>query len=144
MNNLTELIERLKTQTFRISNNKNGEEIQQAERNALKTTLNNALFADIKESYPYVYQSKEGILLEIANDSIADNLTSEEGSGAITVCIDIKVKGLDMNAEETSKEYTEELEMKARKKQAESEKKKEKIERDKATRALKKKEKEQE
>jgi hypothetical protein len=144
MQHLTALLEELKNKPFRVSTNKNGEAIQQTERNALKNDLLNAIRQDIAECYEYVYQNEDGILLEIANSSIADNISNEEGSGAITACVDIKIKNLDFNATTESEDYMRKVNEKAEKQKAKDEKKNAKIARDKAMRASKKKEEEEE
>jgi len=74
-----------------------------------------AIEKDFKEKLDYVFRSSEGILIEIDNQSIADELKSEEGSGAITIALDIKIKGLEFNAELEQNAYNEELEEKQEK-----------------------------
>lgn len=127
MTHLIELLNELKTRDFKITETAKGEQIQQTQRNALKAELLSAIREDIKESYEFVFQSEEGILLEIANDSIADNLQSEEGSGAITACLDIKIKNLECNAEDESADFMRKLAEKEEKKKANAEKKAAKI-----------------
>ena len=131
MENLMKLLDELQAKSFRITETKNGEAIHQTERN--KDILD-ALFHDIQARYEYTYRSEEGILIEIANQSIADALQSEEGSGAITVCLDLKVKNLDCNAENESADYMRKLTEKEEKARAAAEKKAAKIARDKAER----------
>lgn len=138
MEHLKQLLAELQNKTFRITETTRGEAIQQTERNKLKADILNAIFDDIREVYEYVFRSEEGILLEVENQSIADNLQSEEGSGAITVCIDLKVKNLDCNAENESADYMRKLEEKREKEKAAAKKKAEKIARDTAERKKKK------
>lgn len=139
MKHLTALLNELKERTFTISNTNKGELIQQTQRNKLKAELLAALRADIEEVYKYVFQSDEGILIEIENQSIADNLENDEGSGAITACLDIKIKNLDCNAEVESADFEQKQREKIEKKQAAAKKKSAKIERDRQTRTSKEK-----
>lgn len=134
MKHLKALLDTLQDQTFRITETTRGEAIQQTERNKLKADILNAIFDDIRDTYEYVFRSEEGILLEIANQSIADKLQSDEGSGAITVCFDLKVKNLDCNAETESADYMRKLEEKRQKEAEAAKKKAEKIARDKKQR----------
>lgn len=137
MKNLLALIDEIKTRPLSISVTAKGEQVQQTQRNKLKAELMAAILADLKEEYEYVYSSAEGILIEIANDSVADNIQSEEGSGAITIALDLKVKNLDTNAEQDSEAYLQDVAEKEAKKKADAEKKAAKIARDKAARAAK-------
>ena len=139
MQNLVKLIDEIKTRPLTITTTAKGEQVQQTQRNKLKAELMAAIMADIKAVYEYVYPSSEGILIEIANDSVADNLTSEEGSGAITVALDLKIKNLDSNAQQDSEAYMQDIAEKEAKKKADAEKKAAKIARDKAARAAKQK-----
>lgn len=138
MENLIKLLNELKNREFKISNTTKGEQIQQTQRNALKAELLAAIREDIKASYEFVFQSDEGILLEIANNSIADNLQDEEGSGAITACLDIKIKNLNCNAVDESEDFMRKLAEKEEKKKAIAEKKAAKIAQDKKIRAERK------
>ncbi len=138
MENLVKLIEETKTKQFEITETKSGEIVKTSQRNILKSDIINALFNDIKSAYEFVYRGEDGILLEIANDSIADNLKSEEGSGAITACIDIKIKNLDTNAEYEAQAYSDLVAEKQAKKEEQAKAKKEKIAKDKAERSKRK------
>ena len=139
MDKLIELIVALKSRDFKITtNNKGVEQLQQTQRNNLKAELVNSLFEDLKSKYDFTYRVKDGIMLEIANDSIADNLKNEIGSGAISITIDIKVNDLETNAESENESYALELAEKLEKKNKLAQAKAEKIERDKAERKAKK------
>lgn len=142
MDNLIKLLSELKEREFKISDTTKGEQIQQTQRNQLKAELLNAIREDIAQAYEYVYQSDEGILIEIANDSIADGLKNDDGSGAITACLDIKIKNLDCNAENESEDFMRKLREKAEKKKALAEQKAAKMAKDKAERERKKAERE--
>lgn len=140
MQNLVKLLEELKTRQFKITIDKNGKsKVQQTQRNGLKAEILTAIMEDIKSAYPeLVFRTDEGIVLEIANDSIADNLDSEsDGSGAITIAIDLKVKDLDSNATDLANAYAVDLAEKAEKANARAKAKNDKIARDTATRKKK-------
>ena len=134
---LMELINETKTRQFRLSQTKNGTQIHQTDRNNYKKELMQALKQDLSDNYEYVYESADGILLEIANDIVADGVDSADASGAITIAIDIKVLGVEHNAETESNYYSEEMQAKAEKKAEKLASKKSKMERDKATRKKK-------
>lgn len=139
MDNLIAKIAEIKDQKFKITTTAKGvEQLQQTERNTLKAALVNALFADIAEKYDYTYRVKDGIMLELENQSVADGIANELGSGAISITIDIKVNGLETNAELESENYRVETAEKAEKKAALAAKKAEKIARDTAERKAKK------
>ena len=137
MQNLVILLEELKTRQFKITIDKNGKsKLQQTQRNGLKAEILTAIMEDIKSVYPeLVFRTDEGIVLEIANDSVADNLDGEsEGSGAITIAIDLKVKDLDSNATDLANAYAVDLAEKEEKARAKAKAKTEKIARDTASR----------
>jgi hypothetical protein len=139
MDNLMNLIVELKTRDFKITtNNKGVEQLQQTQRNNLKSELVGALFNDIASKYDYAYRVKDGIMLEIANDSVADNIKNEIGSGAISITIDIKVNDLETNAENEKEDYEISVAEKLEKKAKAEKSKAEKIARDKAERQAKK------
>ena len=139
MDNLMNLIVELKNRELKITtNNKGVEQLQQTQRNNLKAELVGALFQDIASKYDYAYRVKDGIMLEIANDSIADNIKNEIGSGAISITIDIKVNDLETNAENESESYNISVAEKLEKKAKVEKSKAEKIARDKAERQAKK------
>lgn len=133
------LIVELKNRELKITtNNKGVEQLQQTQRNNLKAELVNALFQDIASKYDYTFRVKDGIMLEIANDSVADNIKNDIGSGAISVTIDIKINDLETNAESEKESYDISVAEKLEKKAKAEKSKAEKIERDKAERQAKK------
>ena len=139
MDNLMNLIVELKNRELKITtNNKGVEQLQQTQRNNLKAELVNALFQDIASKYDYTFRVKDGIMLEIANDSVADNIKNDIGSGAISVTIDIKINDLETNAESEKESYDISVAEKLEKKAKAEKSKAEKIERDKAERQAKK------
>lgn len=126
-----DLIKSIENETFPLTVNANGvEQIGQTARNALKNRLM-AIFAtalaDAMPENERVARTAEGVLLEIPNRSISDNLTSETGSGALTLCFDIKVKDVDTDLTYESEEYQKKLADKAQKKLENEQKKAKKI-----------------
>ena len=137
MQNLVKLLNEIKDRQFKITIDKNGKsKLQQTQRNNLKAEILTTLMEDIKAEYPeLIFRTEEGIVLEIANDCIADNLDSEsEGSGAITIAIDLKVKDLDSNATDLANAYAVDLAEKTEKAQAKAKAKADKIASDTARR----------
>jgi hypothetical protein len=142
MENFTKLMKDVEERKFLVTNGGKGEQVQQTQRNALKQEILAALFADLKEAYPYIYHSDgdrtTGVLIEIANPTIANQVTNEEGSGAITVSLDVKILGLENNAELAEEMYQENLVIAEREKREKEAKKAAKIARDEAERKRKK------
>lgn len=139
MQKLKDFLESIKTRPLRITKAKNGEQLQQTDRNKLKADLLETLLETLAEITPFVYRTKEGILLELENESVANGISADsEGSGAITVAIDCKFMSLDTNASLESECYQELLASNLAKAQAKAKDKADKIARDKATRAKKK------
>lgn len=139
MDNLLSTLAEIKDRKFKITTTSKGvEQLQQTERNALKAELVNALFKDLKSAHPYTYRVKDGIMLEIENGSVADGISNELGSGAITITIDIKVNDLETNAETACEDYRIEVTEKAEKKAEQAKKKADKIARDTAERKARK------
>ena len=141
MKHLKDLITELKTKSLRISTTKtkNGEvleKIQQTDSNNLKKLVMDAIAQDIKEEVTdYIYKVEKGYVLEIENDSIADGITNEDGSGAISVELQAIIKGLDYNAMDESADYADRQEEKAEKAKIKAEEKARKIQSDTAARA---------
>lgn len=127
MRNFIDKIEQIQVQEFKITKGTKGEQIQQTQRNNLKADLVQAIYDLFASNYDYVYRSKDGVLLEIANESIADNVSNELGSGAITVCIDLKVMGLETDARAESEDYVHTLKEKALKNEKKAKDKADKI-----------------
>ena len=137
MQRFVKLLQDLKSQEFKISNTARGEQIQQTQRNNLKKSLLQTMKLDLQDILDYVYESEEGILIEVANDSIADGITNDTGSGAITLAVDIKVLGLEHNAEDEGNAFEQLQSEKLAEKQAKEKDKQAKIARDKANRQAK-------
>lgn len=136
-----EFLERLITMDMPISNTTRGEQIQQTFRNKLTTQLKEVLFEDCTASFPFddatgiiAYRTKEGVVLEIPNSSVADNITNEFGSGAISIEMKFTIKGLEYNAEEMAEEFDMKLREKAANEKEAERKKQAKIERDRKAR----------
>ena len=135
MDNLKNLIVALKDRDFKITTTAKGvEQLHQTQRNTLKAELLNALFSDIAKTHEYTYRVEDGIMLEIENASVADKITNENGSGAITITIDIKVNDLETNAEQEKENYEIKTAEKVAKQEKANKAKAEKIARDKAER----------
>lgn len=127
MDNLLKLINDIVDRDFTITKSSTTEQLQQTQRNALKQELLQAIFNDIASKYDFVFKAKEGILFEIANNKVADTIENEEGSGAITICIDVKVKDLNTNAEFLADSYNLDKQNKALKAEKKAEAKAKKI-----------------
>ena len=145
-NNLKLALEEIKSKTFKVTQTtKNGElveTIHQTERNGIKTLLREALCSDIMEHFPksnnsediVAYYTADGIVLEIPNLSIADKIANVDGSGAISVVLDLSISSLNYNAGDLAEVYEEKLAEKRAKKEKEAEKKAKKVALDKASR----------
>lgn len=141
MEQFTKLLADIENREIKVSDTAKGKQIFQPQRNALKRELLDALFADLKAEYEFIYHSEEGkILVEVANPNIADaiDVNADTGSGAMTFEIDLKILGLDVDAsfaDETYEFKRKEAEEEAKKK---AEAKAAKIARDTKARAEKK------
>lgn len=141
LENTQKFLEKMITMDMPISNTTRGEQIQQTFRNNLTNQLKEMLFEDCLKSFPFdskngiiAYRTKEGVVLEVPNSSIADNITNEYGSGAISIELKFTIKGLEYNAEEMAEEYDANMRAKAIKAAEDERKKAEKIKKDKAAR----------
>lgn len=138
MENLKKLLDEVRGETFTITKAKNGEKLQQTQSNNLKKRILEAIGKDIMEEVtPYLYRTEKGFMLEIENSSVADGITNEDGSGAITVLIDCVVKGLDCNAQNEGECFADKQAEKARIAEEKAQAKKRKIEADKKARKAK-------
>ena len=141
LKNTQSFLEKMISLDIPISNTTRGEQIQQTFRNNLTNQLKEVLFEDCLASFPFdnesgiiAYRTKEGVILEVPNSSVADNITNEYGSGAISIELKFTIKGLEYNAEEMAEDYDASIREK-QVKLAETERKKaEKIKRDRAAR----------
>ena len=119
-----EALEAVQAATVQISQTKNGEAIQQAQRNKLGAALREALFHDLSAIFPateeagaiVAYLTGDGIVLEVPNDSVSDHLTSAVGSGAISIEIGFSIKSLEYNAKDASDAYAVDQAQKAARK----------------------------
>ena len=133
------LLEDLMELEVPISNTTRGEQIQQTYRNKFTAKLREALFEDCKESFadgndimPFI--TKDGVILEVPNETVANNMENDIGSGAISIEMSFTIKGLEYNASDESDNYALDLEEKAAKKRAEEKKKADKIAKDRKAR----------
>ena len=132
----------LKNATVKISQTKNGEAIHQTQRNKMGAILREALFTDLSKIFPLsdnaedivVYLTEDGIVLEVPNASVKDNISNVNGSGAITLEIGFTVKSLEYNAQDKAEAYSVDLAEKERKAKEAEVKKKAKIAKDEAVR----------
>lgn len=140
MKKFLELLENIKTRPIKISVTASGvEQVQQTQRNALKAEMLNTLAECLAEILPLTARTKEGILIEVPCDAVADGIADNStGSGAITVALDLKIKDLETDLEYESKEYARDVAEKARAKAEAEAKKARKIARDTATRKKRK------
>ena len=133
MKNLENLFAEVKEKEFRITTTAKGTRtIQQTERNQFKTDIMNALLADLNEKFGYAFRTADGVLLEIENEGVADL----NGRG-ITICLDVKIKDLDTDAEYEGADYAEQMAQKQAEKALRMEKAKKKAEKDRAKREAK-------
>ena len=135
----------LKGSEIKISQTKNGEAIHQTQRNKIGAVLRNALFTDLSAIFPVsdnaddivVYLTADGIILEVPNESVRDNITSVNGSGALSLEIGFTVKSLEYHAKDESDAYAVKLANKEAEAKEAAEKKAKKIAKDSAARAKK-------
>ena len=132
------LLDELKTLEVPISNTTRGEQIQQTYRNKLTAKLKEALFEDMLETIPVTdsgsdivpFITKDGVILEVPNESVANGIVNDLGSGAISIEMKFTIKGLEYNASEESEYYDAKLAEKAEKAKETERKKNEKIAKD--------------
>lgn len=142
LDNVKNFLMQLSAKDIPISNTSKGEQIHQTYRNQLTAQLKDALFEDCLVNFPFddengifPYRVKEGVILEVPNASIADKITNEYGSGAISVELKFTVKDLDYNAEEMAEDYDCDVRRKASAAAEREKKKSEQIKRSQAARA---------
>ena len=127
MKNLQELIKELNGRELKISKTTKGEMIHQTQRNGIKAELMSALLQDIKAVNEYTFRTADGIVFEIENESIKNGISNELGSGAITVCVDLKIMSLETDASVDSEDYENLLQEKQEKAEKKKKDKAEKI-----------------
>ena len=127
MENLKQLIQELNSRELKISKTTKGEMIHQTQRNGIKAELMTALFNDIKAINEYTFRTSDGVVFEIENESIKNGISNELGSGAITICLDLKVMSLETDASVDSEDYENLLQEKQEKAEKKKKDKAEKI-----------------
>lgn len=134
-------LEQMLTMDIPVSNTTRGEQIQQTFRNNLTRQLKEVLFEDCSETFPLdgsadiiAYRTKEGVVIEIPNSSVADNITNEYGSGAISLELKFAIKGLEYNAVDMAEEFDIHQRQKAEEAKLAEEKKQAKIAKDRKAR----------
>lgn len=115
MDNFLNKVKEVKSEKLQISQTKKGEIITTTQRNQLKKDILNSIFKDLSEAYSFCFMTNDGIAIEIENDCIADNIKNDEGSGAVTITLDIKVKNLEYNATNEANIFEDELQEKLEK-----------------------------
>lgn len=145
LTNTIQALEEMKNLAIKISDTKNGECIHQTQRNGIGATLRAALVEDFTKIFPIsdnpeaivAYLTEDGLVLEIPNETVKDNITNADGSGAITVELGFTVKSLTYNAQDKSEAFKVEVAEKEAKEKAKAEAKARKIAADKKARAEK-------
>lgn len=106
-----ELLEQISQMEIPVSDTMKGKLVHQTFRNKLTSQLKQTLYEDFAESlleegYIIPYLIKEGVILEIPNESIANSLGPDDlGSGALSIEFDIAIKGLETDATELANEF---------------------------------------
>lgn len=115
MLNLQRLLAEVATETFKVTTTSGGKEkVQQTQRNALRARFLDALGADLAEIFEGSGRVKDGILIEIPNESIASGISRDSiGSGALTIQFDVTIKDLDTDLQYEVDTYAEDCEQKA-------------------------------
>jgi small-conductance mechanosensitive channel len=78
--------------------------------------------------------TKDGVIIEVPNGSIKDNITNVTGSGAISLEIGFTVKGLEYNAQDESEAHKVDMAKKEAENKEKAEKRAKQIAKDKARR----------
>lgn len=106
-----EFLEKICNMEMPLSNTVRGEQIHQTHRNKLTAELKEALYEDCKECFPIdntagilPYITKDGVIFELPNISVADN-TPNDYTGAISIECKFTFKGLEFSAPEAEEEY---------------------------------------
>ena len=136
-----ELLHELMEADIPISNTSRGEQIHQTRRNEITKRLKEALFEDCLVSFSneteegiVPYLTKDGVILELPNASIADGITNDFGSGAISIEMRFTIKSLEYNAADESEDYDLKEIQKQKDKEDREKKKADKIARDRKAR----------
>lgn len=116
MKKIEKVLMDLQDTELKISNTAKGPQIQQTERNAWGKRIIEALYEDYQKVFPdnndsdgiVAYRLKDGIILEVPNASVSDALPIDSmGSGAVSIQLNVVIKGLDFNASEEAVLYEE-------------------------------------
>ena len=141
LKNLSKLLSDIQKLDVPISNTTRGEAIHQTYRNTLTKRLHDALFKDCQDAFDsdessgiLPFLTREGIILDVPNEYVADNTDPNMCNGSISIVWSFTIKGLEYDGAEAAREYEFDLEQ-ARKKAEETERKKQaKIEHDRKAR----------
>lgn len=131
-----ELLDKIMEMQIPISDTMKGKLVHQTFRNKLTLQLKEALYEDfsntlLSEGTILPYLTKEGVIVEVPNASVADNITPDDlGSGAISIEFSVTIKSLDTDANELAEEYNFKKRSDAAKAEKAAKEKQAKIERD--------------
>lgn len=164
MENLTKILNQMKTQEFDVVTSRGSLSLQQTQRNKIKAEILQAIYEDVKialeEEGFNVCITSYGPVIEVHNEKVEENVFRMEyrnwlakgnsgdmkkflkeetvmASGFISIQLDAVMKNLDTNAELDEESYLHELEQKELRAKEKEKKKREKIERDAEIRAEK-------
>lgn len=138
-----ELLNKICEMEIPISDTLKGKLVHQTFRNKLTTQLKEALYEDFAEALlaegqilPYL--TKDGVIVEVPNESVADNISPNDlGSGAISIEFSVTIKSLDTDANELAEEYNFKKRSDAAKAEKAAKEKQAKIDRDRKAREAK-------
>ena len=138
-----ELLDKIMEMEIPISDTMKGKLVQQTFRNKLTAQLKEALYTDFADALlggdailPYL--TKEGVIVEVPNESVADNMSPDDlGSGAISIEFSVTIKNLNTDANELAEEYNFKKRSDAAKAEKAAKEKQAKIDRDRKMREAK-------
>lgn len=139
MKNTLKFLNKLQEMDVPVSNTTRGEAIQQTFRNSIAAQLKEALYKDYEEGFGtdsniIPYFTREGIILDVPNASVADKTDPNYCTGSISIELKVSIKGLEFDGCEAAENYKFDLELARKKAEEANKKKQDKIERDRAAR----------
>lgn len=140
-----ELLNKICEMEIPISDTLKGKLVHQTFRNKLTTQLKETLYEDfadalLAEGRILPYLTKDGVIVEVPNESVADNVSPNDlGSGAISIEFSVTIKSLDTDANELAEEHNFKKRSDAAKAEKAAKEKQAKIERDRKMREAKEK-----
>lgn len=143
-----QLLREVQDMEIPTSNTIKGKQVHQTFRNALTTKIKQAFYADCMQELTddegglFPYLTKDGVIIEIPNASIADALDAEDlGSGALSLEIKFAIKNLECDANELADEYNFKLAQEAERAAKNERDKQIRIERERKSREMREKKK---